>query len=125
MHPLILDTSALLGVGRVIWLSRLLAATHRRPDVPLLVPAACLLVAGQERPHLTSHVGSLPAICVIELAYHHLLTFEQWRWPEPDAAHTASIALPSAEHPDGAPVVTDEPERYEPWPHVRTLPLHD
>jgi hypothetical protein len=101
MQPLLLDTSALLAVGRVIWLSRLLAAAHHRTDVPLLVPA----------------------MSVVELAYHHLLMFDRWQWPQPDVAHVASIAFPSAEHPDGVPVVTADPGRYGHWHHVRTLPL--
>jgi hypothetical protein len=124
VRPLVLDTSALLAIGRVPWLSGLLTATHDRPDVPLLVPALCLLVAGRERPHLVRHVGCLPAVTVVELAYPHLETLARWGWPESDAAHAATVALPSAEHPTGLPVLTADPARYAPWPHIRPLPLN-
>lgn len=114
MHPLVLDTSALLGLGRVTWLSGSVAGTHYRQDVPVLVPALCLVAAGRQRQHLVAHVGGLPAMNVVELA-HHLVAFERRGWPEQDAANAAIVALPSPDHPAGIPVVTEQPDKYQRW----------
>ncbi|MCP2323763.1 hypothetical protein HDA40_002270 [Hamadaea flava] len=120
---LLLDTSSLLALGRSVWLADFLQATEERLDRVVLTPAACLATAGRHQPHLVKHVGMLPAISVVALRYHHVLASDAWEWSELDVAHTAAVALPSPDAPEGAHVVTANPELYKQWPFVRTIQL--
>ncbi|WP_344396081.1 hypothetical protein [Actinomadura alba] len=112
---MILDHTALsaLGAGNR-GLSRLVAEPHRTTEDYVVVPALCLAAATVERPALADHVGSLPAINVVELdfsgaaAVGHLINDgADWRM-----AHAVHVARPNVEWPDGCTVFSSSPDQY-------------
>jgi hypothetical protein len=122
----VLDHTALVALGSGHrMLSRLVHAAHREADRHLQVPALCLAAAVAERAALADHVGSLPAVDVVELAYSAAAMVGRlvaggvdWR-----TAHAVHVARPDAEWPNGRPVVTLQPRAYA-GHGVRTIAVH-
>lgn len=89
-------------------------AAHSEADRQVFAPALCLTAAVAERPMLADHVGSLPAVEIIELGYSAASTVGtliaaglDWR-----AAHAVSAGRPAVDWPAGRPIVTSESHLY-------------
>ncbi len=67
------------------------------------------LAAVAQRPGLADHIGVLPAIQVVELDYPAAAGMD-WR-----RAQAVDTGRPSAEWPNGRPVITTTPEPYSGW----------
>jgi len=105
---------ALFGAGHRT-LSQMAQAAHAEEGRYLYVPALCLTAAVAGRAGLGDHIGSLPALEVVDLDYpgavavgHLVGAGMDWR-----AAHALHVGLPDAEWPTGRPVVTGAPETYD------------
>jgi hypothetical protein len=121
----VFDHTALLALGSGSRLaSQLVVAAHGRAGRHVYAPAMCLAAAVAERPALADHVGALEAIEVVDLGYaaagnvgRMIASGADWR--DAQAVHTAR---PSAEWLAGLPVVTAQPEVYQPY-RLKTIPL--
>lgn len=125
MRTVIFDHTALaaLGSGNPA-LSRLVKDTNPSTDQYVYVPALCLAAATADRPALADHIGSLPAIHIMELAFSGAamvgrLVAEGADWR---MAHAVHVSRPSVEWPDGMPVVTAITDRYK-GHGVATIPI--
>jgi hypothetical protein len=115
VNAYVLDHTALsaLGHGHRL-LARLVDAAHHEADRHVYAPALCLAAAVAERPALGDHIGSLPAIEVIELGYASAravgrLVAQGVNWR---SAHAVDSGRPTVDWPDGRAVVTREPHVY-------------
>lgn len=115
MTGYVLDQTALgvLGSGNRL-MSRLVVSAHDEPEIRLYVPALCLAAAQADRPGLANHVGSLPAVEVVDLGFVGAATVgrliaEGVDWK---LAHAIEVGRPALDWPDGRPVVTQQPGPY-------------
>ncbi|MGH3646305.1 MAG: hypothetical protein ACRDTM_03880 [Micromonosporaceae bacterium] len=127
MNGYILDDTAVLALGAGHrGLSRVVVATHEGAGFHAYVPALCLVAAQSERRGIADHVGSLPAIEIVELDLSAVETVGgligdgvDWRF-----AHAVEVARPTFDWPDGRPVLTVKPPAYDglgvPTIHIRT-----
>jgi hypothetical protein len=114
----VFDHTALLALGSGSQqASRLVVAAHGQAGRHVYAPALCLAAAVAQRPGLADHIGSLPAIEVVDLGYAAASTAGRliadgldWR-----ACQAVDAARPSAEWPRGLPVVTALPDLYRPY----------
>jgi len=115
-EPFLLDASALLALGAGNqFLSGLVSRTHPQSNRFLYVPAMCLAAATAQRPALAAHIGGLEAIEVLNLGYDdasaagaEIAEGADWQ-----VAHALVAAGPSAEWPQGLPVLTVETGPYK------------
>ena len=110
-----LDHTALaaLGTGHH-FLSHIVDEAHSDPDRRILVATASLTQAEQDRPGSAAHFGALPALAFVDLDFTAACTIgalaaQGHPWA---VAHAAHLARPSADWPDGLPLLTAEPEAY-------------
>jgi hypothetical protein len=116
MKVFVLDQTALVAMGkgnRIV--SGMISGAHEDPEWRVFVPAMCLAAATAERTAIGDHVGLLPALTVVELDYPDAclagrLIGAGLSW---GAAHAAAVGRPTADFPDGRPVVTAVPEEYK------------
>jgi hypothetical protein len=121
----VFDHTALLALGSGNQLaSRLVVAAHGQAGRHVYAPALCVAAAVAQRPALADHIGALPAIEVVDLAYAGARTVGaliagglDWQ-----ACHAVDAARPSAEWPRGLPVVTTLPDLYRPH-GIASIPL--
>jgi hypothetical protein len=122
----VFDESALLilGAGHRMT-SQFVCNTERRSTRHAYVPTLCLAAADARREGLAEHVGALPAADIVGLGFAASVTVGKlvregmsWR-----IAHAVHLALPSAEWPDGLPVLTAAPELYAETKLVRTIEI--
>lgn len=121
----VFDHTALLALGSGSQLaSRLVVAAHGQAGRHVYAPALCLAAAVAQRPGLADHLGSLPAIEVVDLGYAAASTVGRliadgldWQ-----ASQAVDAARPSAEWPHGLPVVTVLPDLYRPY-GIDSIPL--
>ncbi len=116
LTAVILDHTGLLVLGKGHRLtSALVSRAHTDAKRQVFVPAMCLAAATAERTAIGDHVGLLPALTVVELDYPDAclagrLIGAGLSW---GAAHAAAVGRPTADFPDGRPVVTAVPEEYK------------
>lgn len=111
----IADHTALVALGAGDReMSRLVAAAHGEADRYVYAPGLCLAAAVAQRPALADHIGQLPAIEVIEMAYASACVVGSliadgvdWR-----VAHAIDAARPSPDWPAGRPIVTAHAAAY-------------
>jgi hypothetical protein len=121
----VFDHTALLALGSGSQLaSRLVVASHGQAGRRVYAPALCLAAAVAQRPALADHIGALPAIEVVDLAYAAASTVgrliaEGLDW---QACQAVDAARPSAQWPRGLPVVTALPDVYRPY-GIAPIPL--
>lgn len=121
----VFDHTALLALGSGSQLaSRLVVAAHGQAGRHVYAPALCLVAAVAQRPALADHLGSLPAIEVVDLGYAAAssvgrLVAEGLAWQDSQAV---DAARPSVEWPRGLPVVTAQPDVYHPY-GITAIPL--
>ena len=123
MNPLVpthdtvcLDHTALLALGSGNqFLSKRVVLAARSARHGLLVPALCLTAATAQRPTLADHIGGLPVLQLIDLAFSGAARTGQviaqgvpWEF-----AHAVVAARPSPEWPAGSPVLTLLPDVYQ------------
>jgi hypothetical protein len=121
----VFDHTALLALGSGSQLaSRLVVAAHGQAGRHVYAPALCLAAAVAQRPGLADHIGSLPAIEVVDLGYaaasaagHLIADGLDWQ-----ASQAVDAARPSAEWPRGLPVVTALPDLYRSY-GIAPIPL--
>ncbi|NGN67162.1 hypothetical protein G5C51_25045 [Streptomyces sp. A7024] len=124
----VFDRSALLVLGQGHRLtSEFVAKGAERHARHAYVPTLCLAAADAQRDGLAEHVGSLPAAEIVQLDYPAAVTIgsllhDGVEWHH---AHAVQVARPSAEWPDGLPVLTTTPEAYADVPLVRTIRIPD
>ena len=114
----VFDHSALLSLAAGSrLLSGLVSAAHVLPGRYIFVPALCLTAAVAQRPGLADQIGVLVAIQVVELDYpaaaaagSFIAAGMDWR-----RAQAVDTGRPSAEWPNGRPVITTTPEPYVGW----------
>ncbi|MEZ0094648.1 hypothetical protein [Streptacidiphilus sp. EB129] len=122
---LALDHTALaaLGTGHH-FLSHVIDEAHGDPERRVLVATACLTQAEQDRPGSAEHFGGLPALAFVDLDFTAACTIgalaaagHPWA-----VAHAAHLARPSADWPDGLPLLTAIPHAYQDL-GVRAFPI--
>ncbi|MGI8697197.1 MAG: hypothetical protein ACR2JQ_11240 [Mycobacteriales bacterium] len=114
----VFDHTALLALGAGSrMLSGLVSQAHLRPGRYIFAPALCLAAAVAERPGLGDHIGVLPAMQVIDLDYpaaaavgRFIAAGVDWR-----TGQAINAGRPTADWPDGRPVLTTTPEAYADW----------
>jgi hypothetical protein len=121
----VFDHTALLALGAGSRLaSQLVVAAHGQAGRQVYAPALCLVAAVAQRPALADHLGSLPAIEVVDLGYAAAssagrLVAEGLPWQDSQAI---DAARPSAEWPRGLPIVTTQPDLYRGY-RIVAIPL--
>ena len=118
LASVVFDHTALLALGSGSrMLSGLVSQAHARPGRYVFAPAMCLTAATAQRPGLADHVGVLPAMQVVDLDYpgaaavgSFIAAGMDWR-----AAQAVATGRPTAEWPDGRPVITTTPNVYSGW----------
>lgn len=122
---IVFDHTALLALGSGSQLaSRLVVAAHGQAGRHVYAPALCLVAAIAHRPGLADHVGALPVIEVVDLGYAAAasagrLVADGLDW---QASQAVDAARPSAEWPQGLPVLTAVPDLYRPY-GIAPIPL--
>jgi hypothetical protein len=120
----VFDESALLvlGAGNRVT-AGFVCNAEQRGTRHAYVPALCLAAADARREGIAEHVGALPAADIVGLDFAGSVTVGSlvrdgmsWR-----IAHAVHLARPSAEWPDGLPILTAEPELYAETKLVRTI----
>uniref|UniRef100_A0AAU2V4E2 VapC45 PIN like domain-containing protein n=1 Tax=Streptomyces sp. NBC_00003 TaxID=2903608 RepID=A0AAU2V4E2_9ACTN len=125
-QAVVYDESALLALGAGNRLaSQFVSNTEHAVTRHVYVPALCLAAADAQREGVAEHLGALEAADIVALDFAGASTVGQlvrngldWR-----IAHAVHLARPSAEWPDGCPVLTQEPELYKDTALVRTIRL--
>ncbi|GAA2440854.1 hypothetical protein ACFPFX_06290 [Streptomyces mauvecolor] len=120
------DESALLALGAGNRLaSQFVSNTDHAATRHVYIPALCLAAADAQREGVAEHLGALEAVDIVALDFAGASTVGalvrsglDWR-----LAHAVHLARPSAEWPDGCPVLTADPDLYEGTPLVRTIRL--
>ena len=111
----VFDHTALLAMGTGSPpASALVSQAHLQAGRHVYAPALCLTAAVARRPGLADHVGVLPALEVVDLDYVAAAAVGaliadgvDWR-----AAHAVHTGRPTADWPEGRPVVTTAPDAY-------------
>jgi hypothetical protein len=122
----VFDESALLvlGAGHQMT-SQFVCNSEHRATRYAYVPTLCLAAADASREGLADHIGALPAAHIVGLEYSGVAAIGalvrsgvSWR-----IAHAVQLARPSAEWPDGVPVLTAAPELYADVKLIRTIKI--
>lgn len=108
---LVLDETAMVVVGTGNKLaSGLVDRAHTDAGWHLYAPAAAVVEADRARPGTAEHLASLPGMTFVDLDLPAALALSRdITWGQ---AHARHAAAPSPDRPDGAFIVTADPQRW-------------